>query len=501
MAPYPLRNDIFISYCHKDDQPFGDGGKRWVADFHRDLRTRTEHYLGRAVSAWRDGKLSGADVFSDEIATQIGSAAVLVSILSPSYLASEWCLREVQTFTADADGVGGLRLGNALRLVKVMKTPVPRKDLQRVLPLLDTVLGYEFYRIDRDTEVVRELFLHPDPDVRREYWTRIDDVAQSIAHLVLGLGDVAHPEPHARVTTAAADADVLYLAETTSDLHAERDRLRREFEDRGYRVVPERPLPTEMEDFVTTVRADLERARLSVHLFGGRYGFVPEGSTESSVALQSELASTMRGADFSRILWIPPGTEARDDRQVHFLEGLRQHPGRKNGYELIEAPLEQVKALIIDRLHREAHPAPSALAGPEVPLRIYVCCDRRDLAAVEPLADHLQSRGYEVILPMSEGDPAQLDQDHQDTLRVCDAVVLFWGAADEFWFRTKQRDLVRARGLGRDRPFRAIGVYATAPETPAKRLLRSNEAVIVRRFEAFAADAIEPLVAALRQTP
>ena len=63
------------------------------------------------------------------------------------------------------------------------------------------------------------------------------------------------------------------------------------------------------------------------------------------------------------------------------------------------------------------------------------------------------------------------------------------------------RDLVRARGLGRDRPFRAIGVYVTAPETPAKRLLRSNEAVIVRRFEAFSADAIEPLVAALRQTP
>jgi hypothetical protein len=135
-------------------------------------------------------------------------------------------------------------------------------------------------------------------------------------------------------------------------------------------------------------------------------------------------------------------------------------------------------------------------------VRIYLCHDRRDAAAVEPLAEYLQSQAYEVILPMSEGDPAQLDQDHQDTLRISDAVVLFWGAADEFWFRTKQRDLVRARGLGRERPFQAIGVYAAAPETPAKRALRSTEAVVIRRFEAsFAADAIEPLVAKLGRTP
>jgi hypothetical protein len=498
MTPRALRNDIFISYCHKDDQPFGDGGKRWVSDFHRDLRTRVEHYLGRAVSAWRDGKLTGADVFSDEIVDQIGSTAVLVSIVSPSYLASEWCVKEVHTF-APAGGAG-VRVDNALRLVKVLKTPVARKEMQRALPVLDTVLGYEFYQIDRDTEVIRELFLHPDAEVRRAYWTRLDDVAQTIARLVVGLGEAAATAA-VPVTPATSDAGVLYLAETTSDLHAERDRLRREFEDRGYLVVPDRPLPTEMEDFVTTVRADLERARLSVHLFGGRYGFIPDGSTESVVALQSELASSLRGADFSRILWIPPGTQARDERQSDFLDRLRRHPGRTNGYELIEAPLEQVKALVIDRLHHVAHPAPAAPAGPEVPLRVYLCCDRRDMTAVEPLADALQAQAWEVILPLSEGDPAQLDQDHQDTLRVCDVVVLFWGAADEFWFRTKQRDLLRARGLGRDRPFRAVALYASAPDTPPKRLLRSTEAVVIRRFEPFAASAIEPLIAALRRTP
>lgn len=494
MAPASLQNDIFISYCHKDDQPFGDGAKRWVSDFHRDLRTRTEHYLGRAVAAWRDAKLTGADVFTDEIAGQLRSTGVLVSILSPSYLSSEWCRREVQEFEAAAPG--GIRLGNALRVVKVLKTPVPRKDLQRALPLMDTVLGYEFYHVDRESEIVRELFLHPDPDVRRAYWTRIDDVAQSVAQLLSGLGGAAPAGGD-----GGAAVDVLYLAETTTDLHAERDRLRREFEDRGYRVLPDHPLPVEVEGFVTTVRSDLEHARLSVHLLGGRYGFVPEGSEHSAIALQTEIATALRGAGLSRIMWIPPGVEPRDERQARFLEGLRRQPGRENGYELIEAPLEQVKTLILDRLRGAAHPAPPPADGAAGPVRVYLCCDGRDLAGVEPLADWLQSAGCEVTLPLTEGDPAQIDQDHQDTLRLCDAVVLYWGAADEYWLRTKQRDLVRARGLGRERPFRAIAVYAAAPETPAKRLLRSTEATIIRRFEPFAAAAMEPFRAALGRRP
>ena len=139
MAPAPPPNDFFISYCHKDDQPFGDGAKRWVSDFYRDLRTRTENYLGRAVTAWWDAKLSGADVFSDEIEGQLRASAVLVSVLSPSYLASEWCRREVDVFEAGVSG--GVRVGTGLRVVKVLKTPVPRADLQRALPLMDTVLG------------------------------------------------------------------------------------------------------------------------------------------------------------------------------------------------------------------------------------------------------------------------------------------------------------------------------------------------------------------------
>ena len=70
-------NLIFISYAHADNR---DG---WVDAFHASL----EDWLGvNAVTAqiWRDKKLGGADVFSDEILAQLRRSALLISILSPN---------------------------------------------------------------------------------------------------------------------------------------------------------------------------------------------------------------------------------------------------------------------------------------------------------------------------------------------------------------------------------------------------------------------------------
>jgi hypothetical protein len=108
--------------------------------------------------------------------------------------------------------------------------------------------------------------------------------------------------------------------------------------------------------------------------------------------------------------------------------------------------------------------------------------------------------GHEVMLPLFEGDPAQLDADHQDTLRTCDAVLIYWGAADDFWLRTKQRDLVRARGLGRARPFTVVSIFAAAPSKPSKVALRSNEAIVIRQFDAFTPQSLAPFVSALGGT-
>ena len=92
--------DAFISYAHIDNEPISAGQKGWVTQFHATLQTMLSQRLGERARIWRDDKLDGNDIFADEIVDQFNKTALLVSILRPRYLRSEWCTRELQEFCA-----------------------------------------------------------------------------------------------------------------------------------------------------------------------------------------------------------------------------------------------------------------------------------------------------------------------------------------------------------------------------------------------------------------
>ncbi|NND90489.1 MAG: hypothetical protein HKN42_06465 [Granulosicoccus sp.] len=102
--------------------------------------------LGKDVRIWRDDKLQGNDHFADEIVEQFGQTAVLVSVLTPRYLNSEWCTREVKEFCQHAIGDVGLFVDRKARVFKVLKTPVDTEA--RLPPIMRKLLGYEFFTVE-----------------------------------------------------------------------------------------------------------------------------------------------------------------------------------------------------------------------------------------------------------------------------------------------------------------------------------------------------------------
>jgi hypothetical protein len=480
--------DVFISYSHIDDLPFGEDGIRWVTEFHRNLDIRVRAYLGRAATFWRDPKLGGSDVFSDEIAGQLRGTGVLVSVLSPGYLQSEWCHRELQTFVEAAQETGGIDVGRKKRLVKVVKTPVTRNEIPQIL---DSVLGHEFFSNEWGTDSSREFHLDPSPEARRLYWARLDDVAQEIRALFESL--IKRELDMAPNRAAAA---TIYLAATSSDLQNERDRLRRELQDRGNLVLPDAALPYSAERFIESVRADLQRSQLSVHLLGSRYGIVPEGEHRSIVELQNDLAAEQKTPGFRRMIWLPPGLNIADERQKKFVEALRLRSNPEDRFELLETSLEDLKTFVLDRL-RESNSAPKTVSTPGAPTRVYLICEQRDRADVAPLRKHLLDSGHEVTLPIAKGEPHQVRQDHRENLLLCDSVLIYWGHGDEFWLRSKVRDLARARGIGRTDPFTASAVLIADPASPEKDEFVSREALVIRQASPDIAACVGPFVEAL----
>ena len=297
-----FEHDIFISYAHIDNQPLDKALTGWVETLHERLKVRLAQLLGEEARIWRDRKLQGNDTFADTLTDSIARSAILVSVLSPKYVKSEWCLRELDEFSRRAEMNAGLRVGDKLRVFKVVKTHISREQHP---PLLQGALGYEFYEYDQERNRAHEFNSEVVPARDIRYWEKLDDLAYDIKQLI----ETLRGKPEASNLQAAPSAATIYLAETSSDLTEQRDTIKRDLLLRGYEVLPDKALPLIGAAFEQDVANYLRRSRLAVHLIGERYGIIPEGESRSMIELQHDLASSL-GDGLRRIIWMQGGLQA-----------------------------------------------------------------------------------------------------------------------------------------------------------------------------------------------
>jgi hypothetical protein len=476
-------NDVFVSYTHADNEP-DPNGRRWVSEFASDLKRRLAQVSGRSVAVWRDDRLGAADVFDREIRDQIARTAVLVPILSPSYLNSRPCRDERDAFAGAAREVSGPTVGNKARIVKVAKTPVVRATLPAELRDL---LEHRFYA-DLPNGEARELLLHEDAAVRLRYAAKVDDVAREIAQILSMLESGVAP---------ATPRGSVYLAETTSDLEDARDQVRRALQQRGYDVLPDRALPLQAPRLLEFVAAELSRCALSIHPMGAHVGLIPEqAGGKSIVRLQLESAALM-GNRRTRIVWVPEGLVVAEPSQGEFLDEVRrQYPSL--GFEVVEATVQTIETHLRDRLEAPARPAVREHAAGDGPPRVYVMCDTRDRDAARVVRKTLLARGFEVDFPPEAGEPAEVRELHQERLREDEAFVIFYGRSPDLWVQRQLGELRKAMGLGRRAPIRARRVFLAEPLTPDKEDLRADARLVLEGFPPVdPQDALGPLIADL----
>jgi hypothetical protein len=249
-----------------------------------------------------------------------------------------------------------------------------------------------------------------------------------------------------------------------------------------------------------TIRDYLQRCQLSVHFIGENYGIIPEMETERSIVrLQEELA-VERGDDaqFSRLIWMPPGLIPKDLRQQKFVVYLQNSFNSHNGSELLQVKLEDLKTIIQTKLTEKPKPVPVVDNEVSAP-RIYLICDQLDVDAVEPLQNYLFAQGCEVTLPLLSGNETEIFEDHKDNLLLCDGVLIFQGRASEGWLRMKLREMLKLPGYGRTTQLLGKAVYIGAPETPSKTRLKSLDATIIKNYGEFDESTLEPFVAGIRK--
>ncbi|MDJ0842176.1 MAG: toll/interleukin-1 receptor domain-containing protein [Acidobacteriota bacterium] len=497
------RQKIFISYGHIDNESMGQNHEGWVSSLHRALEVRLGQLRGKKPDIWRDNhQLRGNNDLTNTIFDAYKELAVLISIMSPRYFSSEWCVREMNTFIEQAQARGELRYRNKCRLFKVIKTPVSLNLHPE--PVRD-VLGYEFYAEDPETGRMRELSPWSGSSYEQLYWLRVDDLAQDIAQVLdtveeqeRSAEEEKEPEQPEEPVTTKNGAKTIYLAECTYDVKESRETILRGLHQHGYNVLPDKAIPLHEPELSAELRDMLSQADLAVHMIGRNYGLVPEGVNTSLPHLQARMCrDPALGKIIPQLVWMACH-ESEDERQLAFMDFLRDELAAGSEADLLEGHLEDFKDLVLDRLQRTMPPEPEDIGEEQPVVSIYIVCEKSDLDDIIPLEDYLFDQGFDVVVQLFDGNPAEVRRDHQENLKNLDAVLVYYGTGEELWLRAKLRELQKIGGYGREKPMKAKGVYVAPPMTPRKGRLRTHEAMVLQGGPAFDPSSLKPFVQKLR---
>lgn len=465
----------FISYAHIDNEPMEAGEPGWVSRFHAGLQVKLSQRLGERARIWRDQKLAGNDVFGDEIIDRIGQSALLVSILTPRYLRSDWCTRELSTFAEVAAHSGGVQIGNKSRVVAVKKTPL---DPATAVPeLIERTLCKAFCD-DADGASV-EIDPALGEAVRQEFLRRISELAVEMADSLRAI---------AQATTAAGEGEavgdgavpgqapglVVYVAECGRDLRDARDQLIADLRLHGHGVLPSQQLPQTEADLRREVAADLARSAVSVHLVGASAGFVPDGpSGQTGVMLQNELAAARsRESGLKRLIWLPDGVQGERPPQQAFIDALLQDASLQQGADLLRGELEAFKAgvhHVLQQLQQTTAPPPAS--APDATPTVHLLMTEDDRVAAVPLIKALKARGLAVTLPVFTGDAAQVRALNAQLVSASQAVLVCYAQADEAWKVHQGNDLRKQVATGAAPPRSRL--LLLPPASPDKALLQA----------------------------
>jgi hypothetical protein len=494
-----FENRLFISFAHDDNEPFMSGQEGFVNRLHKSLEVILKTRGFRDVRIWMDrGDLKGNDVLAEELDGQVSNAAVLISVISPAYMTSDWCKRELTEFCEAAEKTSGLLFGNKSRVFKIVKLPPDNEE--GLPPVMKGMLGYRFFTMGED-ETPRELDPVYGPESAQQYAIRVTTLAGDIAQLIKLLS--AHSADAAPTPDSRPAKPAVYLAECAYDRWNDRESLAAELKMRGYPVLPQSQLPRDEARYIAEVSRLLGGCRLSIHLVGSGYGLVPDGPGQKSVVMiQNDLAiERSRSAGLQRIIWLPEGTKSSQPPQQSFIDALLGDASVQFGADLITGNFESLKETVRTALQKLDAPEPPKPADRPVasPKLICIICDGRDREATIPLRRFLQANGLDSQIPVFEGDSATVRRANQESLVECDAAIVFYGAGDEAWKRTIDSELRKIKGYRPDKPMAPIYFYLSSPETTDKKEVLELEANVIDGLHGFSEAAMHPLLQMLRQ--
>lgn len=448
MAYIPsFEHDVFVSYAHADN---ADTGR--VAAFHRDLVQRLTTRLGARAfhkpQEWvffdRFG-LKAGDEFSPKIERSAQRSAVMISLLSPSYLQARFCIQETEWF---------------LESKRLARDPIERQLIPIVLNHTDDAALRQFPQFA--TDLLRGSLATESAayEAGSAGW---NEVLEALAHQI---------SDHLRDARRMHGA--VYVGQAYQAIDGLRAGLVEEL--RGFLCIPEFAIFGQE----TAVRQALGEAKLAVHFLGASDAEAAD-SAEAIVWSLEHCAGKTVG-------YLPPGRRLADAER-ELIEYARDRP-QWTQPQCTPTELAQILTRELESFRLPDPSTPIALA-----------CDKEDLNTVRRMAREIHEReagAFAVATPdflAKSGALAFIAW--KNLLAKSRSVVVYWGQGQKQYLDANITRYLPAAKLGR-----AWYVSLVGPEVKDKRGWQPGDpeaAIIVDEDQDFTYDRLREFLDRVRE--
>jgi hypothetical protein len=439
MAYVPgFASDVFVSYATIDNEVTtidGAQSKGWVVALLEKLRRELNSRIGgREVNVFFDHEsMRSNHPITSQLLEAARSSATLLVVMSPSYLASEWCRRERNAFLSvvnDRIAAGSLLVVRARPVVRDVQ-PEEFRDLR----------GIEFFSSESGS---RHRLLGIPSANELPFIERICALTEELAAQLQSL--------RARRETGrpSSSATKVFVATATDDLEDREKDLHGYLTQAGLMVLPSpqsRYPTTDLASYEAAILGELGSCSVFAQLLSQSRGreleFAPG---QRSPALQLELA---RRAQIPILQWRP--------RELDL--GAIQDPGHRSVLEGAQAcGIEQFKRTILDRARQKPEPRrprPSQVV-------VFVNANTTDRGLACELGQALSTMGVDCYWPIEEGSPESVRADLEDNLNSCDGFVLVYGRTRLDWVHQQLRQARKTLSI-REHPVKMLAIFEGPP--------------------------------------
>ena len=172
-------NDIFVSYAWVDNEPIQGIDVGWVSHLVSTLANILAQTLGRAdlFELWMDKNRDNHPVrLTPELFERVERSATLLTVLSPGYLQSPWCMKELACFIAKMNSGSKVSLRSIFDVEKTVRRVARPKALQ------DNI-AYPFWYKDSDGRI-RTLGLPGFRPEETQYYYKIQDIVDDMTDVL-----------------------------------------------------------------------------------------------------------------------------------------------------------------------------------------------------------------------------------------------------------------------------------------------------------------------------